>query len=114
MEKTNINWTSMTDGTIISHIGGFVKNKRVEKNITQAILAEKAGINRYTISKFENGYSVTLQVFIQILRALDLLYILNDFNSSQQVSPLEAVKLAKKKRQRARKTKEDTQPKSDW
>ena len=114
MAKTNINWVSMTDEGIINHIGTFVKNKRVEKNITQAILAKKAGINRYTISKFENGDSITLQVLIQILRALDLLYILNGLDSTEQISPLEAVKLTKKKRQRATGTKENKKPQSDW
>lgn len=113
--NTNINWISMTDQAIIGHIGNFLKQQRIIQNETQKEIAERAGLNRYTISKIENGDSVTLQVFIQILRALDLLSLLDNFTKTSQVSPLEAVKLKGKQRHRVRKSpKTVTKPKSDW
>jgi len=117
MLNTNINWVSMTDDTIIKHIGLFIKDKRISKNKTQSQLAEITGLSRYTIVQIEKGKSVTLQVLIKILRALNLLYIVDNFKIIEEASPLEAVKLKKKKRKRARspRTKKisDTR-KSDW
>lgn len=99
--NTNINWTAMSDEGIINQIGNFIKKTRIAKNKTQAQIAETAGINRWTVSKIENGESISLSVLIQILRALDALYVLDDFTISKHISPLQAVKLQKKERQRA-------------
>lgn len=117
MVNANKNWVSMTDDAIITHLGQFLKDRRIAKNITQEQLAQDVGLNRYTIGRIENGESVTLQVFIQILRGLDLLYVLDSFSMSDAISPLEAVKLSKKKRERASGsafTKPSEERKSDW
>lgn len=39
----------------INRIGNFISEKRKEKNLTQAQLAEKLGVSNKTISKWENG-----------------------------------------------------------
>lgn len=39
----------------INRIGNFITEKRKEKNLTQAQLAEKLGVSNKTISKWENG-----------------------------------------------------------
>ena len=115
MVKTNTNWVSMTDKSIISVIGEYIKQQRLLQNKTQSAIAESAGINRWTMSKIENGEPISLMSLIQILRALDLLEILNIFETKTQISPLELAKLEKQKRQRASTTSEvDTQSKSEW
>lgn len=114
MVKTNINWIAMTDGAIIKQIGQFIKKGRISKNKTQAQVAEAAGINRWTISQIENGEPITLTSLIQILRALDLLYVLDSFKIHDQISPLRAVKLQPKERQRASGRSKSSKPKSDW
>lgn len=114
MVKTNINWISMTDVAIIKQIGQFIKKSRISKNKTQAQVAEAAGINRWTISQIENGEAITLASLIQILRALDLLYVLDGFKIYDQISPLKAVKLQPKERQRASGKSKSSKPKSDW
>ncbi len=95
MVKTSIHYTQMSDGAIVKHIGTFVKHTRVKQNKTQAQLADISGLNRWTISKIENGESITLSSFIQILRALDCLYILETFTYTEEISPLEYAKLKK-------------------
>ena len=108
--KTNIDWVSMTDNSIIQSIGAFIRHHRLEQNKTQQQLATEAGINRWTISKIEKGESVTLAILIQILRILDLLHVLDAFEIREQVSPIEYAKLKEKKRKRARtgnKTKDE-------
>ena len=61
-----------------------------------------AGLNRWTISQIEKGESVTLATLIQVLRALDVLYVLKQFEINEEISPIEYAKLQEKKRQRAR------------
>jgi transcriptional regulator with XRE-family HTH domain len=95
MGKTNINYTQLSDGAIVAHIGSFVKHTRIKQNKTQAQLAKMSGLNRWTLSQIENGESITLSSLLQILRALDCLYVLDQFNYSEEISPLEYAKLKK-------------------
>lgn len=114
MGKTNKNYTQMSDGAIVAHIGSFIKHTRGQQNKTQAQLAEMSGLNRWTISQIENGESITLSSLIQILRALDCLYVLDEFNYSDEISPLEYAKLKKQQtKKRVRRKKKDKDSKDD-
>jgi transcriptional regulator with XRE-family HTH domain len=115
MANTNIDWLSMSDKSIVSIIGEYIKHQRLLQNKTQANIAEVAGINRWTMSKIENGEPISLLSLIQILRALNLLDLLNVFEVQSQISPLELAKLEKQKRQRASNDNEmNKQNKSKW
>ena len=115
IRNTDIEWTAMTDDAIISQIGLFIKKNRIAKNKTQKQLVTAAGMNRGTLSQIENGESITLTMLIQILRALGALYVLDEFNVVNQISPIEAVKLKKKERKRASGRLTNKQKnKSDW
>jgi transcriptional regulator with XRE-family HTH domain len=61
-----------TDLAILSEIGERVNRYRLERNLTQAKLADVAGVSKRTVERMEKGESVQLANFIQILRALDL------------------------------------------
>ena len=102
MAKTNIISAQLSDSAIVSQIGKFIKHTRSQKNITQANLAEMAGLNRYTLSQIETGESISLSSLIQILRALDSLNVLKEFEVNEEISPLEYAKLKKKEKQRVR------------
>lgn len=109
MGNANIDWVQLSDDAIVSKIGEFVKKIRLQQNVTQARLAEMAGLNRWTISQMEKGESVKLASLIQILRALDVLYVLNQFEFVDEISPLEYAKLKKQEKKRARnKNREET------
>jgi len=54
------------------------------------------------LSLLERGEKVTLSSLIQVLRVLELLYIMDIFKISNEISPIEYAKLQKNKRQRAR------------
>ena len=115
MANTNADWLSMSDKSIVSIIGEYIKHQRLIQNKTQANIAEIAGINRWTMSKIENGDPISLTSLIQILRALNLLEVLKVFKIQSQISPLELAKLEKQKRQRASTANEmDKQSKSEW
>lgn len=111
MGKTNINFTQMSDGAIVAHIGSFIKHTRGQQNKTQAQLAEMSGLNRWTLSQIENGESITLSSLIQILRALDCLYVLDVFNYTEEISPIEYAKL--KKQQTKERVRNKTRDKDD-
>ncbi|MEO9885927.1 MAG: helix-turn-helix transcriptional regulator [Balneola sp.] len=104
MDINNINWITMSDSAIIEALGAFIRHHRLEQNITQADLAQKASVNRSTLSEFERGTRVNMITFIQLLRALDLLHVFDAFTIQKQISPLELAKKNKENRQRASKS----------
>ena len=104
----------MTDIAIISKIGAFVKNERLNSNKTQAQLSDEAGVNRSTLSQIENGEAITLQSLIQIIRALNKLELLEIFSVQQLISPIALAKKDLQKRQRARNSDSSNNAKSDW
>lgn len=114
MEKTNTHWAQMSDAAITAQIGDFIKHTRIQQNKTQAQLAEAAGLNRWTLGQIENGETITLSSLIQILRALDCLYVLSDFKFKEEISPLEYAKLKKQQsKTRVRNKKSEKPDKED-
>lgn len=114
MYKSNIKWNSISDRALAETIGAFIKHHRLEQNKTQNQLSEEAGINRSTLVKFEKGVNSTLLTFIQLLRALNMLYVLQQFQAEQQLSPIQLAELEQAKRKRATKIREDKKRKSNW
>ena len=109
------NWLSMSDQALAQSIGAFVKHHRLVQNKTQEDVARAANISRSTLSLLEKGEPVSITILIQLLRVLNLLYIMDVFKVEQVISPIELAKLEKQKRQRARnKEKDNTQPESNW
>ncbi len=95
------NWYGMSDAAIIREMGLFIKETRLKKNLSQQDLALKAGVHRITLGDFEQGKRGSLTAFIQLLRALNELELLDVFILKQTISPLQLAKLEAKKRQRA-------------
>lgn len=114
MGNTNTDWIAMSDRAIVTKIGAFLKQERLKRNQTQANLSAAAGINRWTLSQIENGEAITMISLIQIMRALDILPLLDVFSIKQELSPIALAKMDQQKRQRARTNDSDTAKKSDW
>lgn len=95
-------WVSMSDKALGETIGIFIKHHRLNQNKTQDEVSFEAGISRSTLSLLERGEKITLSSLIKVLRVLDLLHIMDVFQVSNEISPIEYVKLQKNKRQRAR------------
>lgn len=66
--------SGMTDDAVIAALGARLAGLRLERNLTQAELAEQAGISKRTVERLETG-EVALQFssFIRICRVLGLL-----------------------------------------
>ena len=95
-------WVSMSDKALSATIGNFIKHHRLNQNKTQEEVSVAAGISRSTLSLLERGEKITLSSLIQVLRILDLLYVMDIFQINNEISPIEYAKLQKNKRQRAR------------
>lgn len=113
-EKSYTIWNSMSDNALIEHLGTFIKHHRIDQNKTQEEVATAAGVSRSTLSLFERGETVNINSFIQILRVLDLLHVMEAFKIEQPVSPIALAKLEQKQRERARSQPEENTPKPDW
>lgn len=100
------NWHSMSDKALSEHIGAFVKHHRMLQNKTQEELSRAAGISRSTLSILERGETVTVSTLIQVLRMLNLLYVLDAFTVIKTISPMAIVQEAKAQRLRARSKKQ--------
>ncbi len=100
-----INWESSSDRAVNEMLGGFIRQSRFRQNKTQDQLAREAGIARSTLSLFEKGENSSLLVFIQLLRALNLLHLLKEFEIREQLSPIQLAKIEHSKRQRVKNKK---------
>ncbi len=100
-DNSYINWVSMNDMALSEVIGKFIQHHRLNQNKSQDELSKAAGISRSTLSLLERGEKVTLNTLIQVLRVLDLLYIMDVFKINEEISPLEYAKLKKNKRKKA-------------
>ncbi len=103
-----MDWYSMTNNRIELEIGLKIKNHRLKRNLTQLELANKTGMSRVSISKIERGKGTTLTSLIEILRMLHILQNLELLFPKDEVSPIELIKLKKKKRIRASSKKKNT------
>jgi transcriptional regulator with XRE-family HTH domain len=114
MEKSNNNYISMSDTAFLTKIGFFIQSTRLSQNKTQHQLSIDAGLNRSTVSQIENGGGGTLISLIRILRTLNRLDLLDQFNVGPIISPLKLAKIEVKKRQRARNNDPKDDYKSNW
>lgn len=93
---------------VLKAIAEYVKHKRLSLNLTQQELAIRAGINRNTLAQLEKDGSCSLLTFVQVLRALDDLYKLNEFTFTPEVSPLLFMETVVNYRARASKPRKKT------
>ncbi|MDH6310078.1 putative transcriptional regulator [Dysgonomonas sp. PFB1-18] len=90
-----------SDENILVNLGKQLKQMRLNKNYTQKQLSELSGLSRSAISDFENKGSGSMKSFVQLLRSLEKLELLNHFISEALVSPIQVAKLKGKMRKRA-------------
>ena len=90
----------MTAHAIACELGDRIKAARLNANLTQKALAQKAGISLKAVTNGEKGKS-TLESMVAILIALEMTEQLNSFIPKQQVSPIQLIKLQGKERKRA-------------
>jgi len=93
------------DFSILQTLGERISSTRLNRNLSQAELANKAGITRRALQKIESGNDFKMVTLIKILRSLNLLNHLNHFLPPTTISPIQLAKLKGKEKQRASKRK---------
>lgn len=93
-------------------LGNRIENIRLSRNITQAKLADEAGVALRTISRLEKGQNVSLDTFIRVLIALGIQHNLSGLLPDPSVRPIERVNIGgtERKRARANKLTEENNP----
>jgi transcriptional regulator with XRE-family HTH domain len=94
--------STQTDEAVLGELARRIARIRLERNLTQAQVATKAGIARATLQRLEAGESTDLSTFIRVLRALDLLPGLEVALPGPSPSPIERLRMLRRQRQRAR------------
>ena len=93
--------TTLTDDAILAVLGERLSRRRIERGLTQARLADEAGVSKRTVERIEAGASTQLSSFIRLLRVLDLIRRIDALVPEAAPSPMELMKLRGKQRQRA-------------
>lgn len=92
----------MSNTALLAEIGTRLKNLRVQQNKDQQQFAYEAGLSLRTLSRLENGHSVSFEAVLKVIRALDLIGRLDVFLPTVEVSPVQQAKNKHNKpRQRA-------------
>lgn len=117
-QDNTINWYSMSNQSIVTELVAILRQFRLNQNLTQEQLAEKAGLSRSAISEMENGKAATsLLTVIQVLKALQRLYLLDNWQVAGQINTLQTAGLSGNKRVRAARSKRNQQKEEhdfDW
>nr|WP_321414797.1 helix-turn-helix transcriptional regulator [uncultured Allomuricauda sp.] len=107
-------WYSMSDKALSEVIGRFIKHHRLQKNLSQATVAQNADISRSTLSLLERGETVTVSTLLQVLRTLELLHVMDVFEVRPQISPMHLAKMERERRKHASGKPHKDQQESDW
>ena len=102
-----------TPETIIMELGKRIVKRRLEQGITQAQVAERAGVAKRTIERIEAGGDTQLTTLIRLLRVLGLADRLDQLMPEATPSPMEMLKHQAKQRKRAV-TKRSNKSKKPW
>lgn len=104
----------MSDEALLQELGQRIARLRLERNLSQAQLAEQAGISKRTLERLEAGAAATqLSLFLRVLRQLDLLERLELLLPEPQASPLALLEQQQSTRKRASRRRV-AKPASSW
>lgn len=99
-----------TDQTILAELGERLAQRRLQRQLTQAELAEQAGVSKRTVERIEAGATTQLSTLIRILRVLQLLDRLEGLIPAIGPRPMDLLKLKGKERQRVTRKRKPSDP----
>lgn len=104
----------LTDEVILRELGARLARVRLERNLTQAGLAEQAGVSKRTVERMEAGGVTQLVNLVRVCRVLDLLERFESLIPEPVASPVAQLKLRGKQRKRASSAKATTASTGKW
>lgn len=91
----------LTDDAVLAELGARIARRRVELQLTQAAVAEQAGIAKRTLERMEAGQTSQLSTLVRVLRVLDAASGLDGLIPESGPRPMDLLKQKGKVRQRA-------------
>ncbi|MBN9693742.1 MAG: helix-turn-helix domain-containing protein [Verrucomicrobia bacterium] len=92
----------LTDELILRELGARLAGVRLGRNLTQAALANAAGVSKRTVERLEAGEVATqLSGFLRVCRVLGLMEHFESLIPEPVASPMEQLKRQSARRQRA-------------
>ena len=105
----------MTDDALLEELGARVAGARIERNLSQAVLAERAGLSKRTVERLEAGaVGAQLSSFVRVCRVLGLIERLDMLVAEPVVSPIAQLDLQGKRRRRASRQRTKPRPTKKW
>ncbi|NOY12396.1 MAG: helix-turn-helix transcriptional regulator [Deltaproteobacteria bacterium] len=104
----------LTDDAILAEIGERLTRHRLDLQLTQAEVAEQAGVAKRTLERIEAGHSAQMSSMIRIFRVLDLLPGLELLLPETAPGPIDLLKRKGKRRQRATKRRHPESADHPW
>ncbi len=94
--------SSVTDQVVLQELGVRLTAARLARNLTQAALADEAGVSKRTVERLESGQVAThLSGFLRVCRALGLVDRFETLVPSPEPGPVAQLRLQGKTRKRA-------------
>lgn len=87
---------------ILGDLGRRFASVRLAKNMTQAQLAENAGVGEATVARLEKGTASSMDTVVRVMLALGLRTHLESLLPDPSIRPIERVRLQGRERRRAR------------
>ena len=91
----------VSDSAVLRQLGARLAAQRLALNLTQAQLAQEAGVSKRTIERLESGAAAQLSAFLRVCRVLGLQERVEQLVPELPPSPLAQLKLKGRARQRA-------------
>jgi transcriptional regulator with XRE-family HTH domain len=91
----------LSDDIVLAEIGERFASRRIDFQLTQAQLADQAGVAKRTIERLESGASIQMLNVIRIFRVLELIPKLDRIIPEVRPRPMDVVKRKAKVRKRA-------------
>lgn len=98
----------LTDEAALHELGSRLERRRIDANLTQADLAEQAGVSKRTVERIEAGYSTDFQLLLRTLRALRLFDELDRLVPDLPQSPMALLKQKGHERKRVARARKKT------
>ena len=91
----------LTDDAVLEELGARIARRRIEQQMTQAAVAEQAGIAKRTLERLEAGQSSQLVTLVRVLRVLDAAAGLDSVIPETGPRPMDLLRHKGRVRQRA-------------
>ena len=92
----------MTTDAVVAELGRRFERARLQLNLTQAELAQAAGVGEATLRRFERGRSIQLTTLVKLLGTMGLLDGLDAVLPEDSVDPIaELERRGRRERRRA-------------